>query len=150
MANLQAIATSFKAEVLSGIHALGTTVARGGTGADTFKAALYLTTGSIGAGTTAYGATNEVSGSGYSAGGVAFSWSAPSTSGTTAFTTPSANISFGTVTLGTAFDCVLLYNSSQSNRAVASYTFGSTTVSGGTFSLTMPTNDATNGLLRLA
>ena len=64
MANSQAMATSFKGEILSGIHALGTTVARGDTTADTVKAALYLASGSQGADTTAYSATNEVSGIG--------------------------------------------------------------------------------------
>lgn len=150
MANAQAVATSFKTELLTGIHALGTTVVRGSTAADAFKASLYVTTGSIGAATTAYSATNEVSGSGYSAGGITFTWVAPTSSGTTAYSTPSAALSYGTVTLATAFDCVLLYNSTQSNKAVASYTFGSTTVSAGTFTINMPTNDSTNGLLRLA
>jgi hypothetical protein len=135
---------------MNGIHALGTTVTRAGTGADTFKAALYVATASIGAGTTAYSSTNEVSGTNYTAGGATFTWSAPATSGTTAYTTPSANISWTTVTLSTSFDCVLLYNSTQSNKAVAAYTFGATTVTAGNFTLTMPTNDATTGLLRLA
>lgn len=150
MANSQAVCTSFKVEVLNGIHALGTTVTRGGTTADSFKAALYVATGSIGAGTTAYSATNEVSGTNYTAGGTAFTWSAPNSTGTTAFTTPSANISWSNVTLATAFDAVLLYNTSQSNKAVAVYTFGSQTVTAGNFTLTMPTNDASTGLLRLA
>lgn len=150
MANSQAICTSFKVEALNGIHALGTTVARGGTTADTFKAALYLASGSYGASSTAYSATSEVSGSGYSAGGVTFTWSAPASSGTTAYTTPSASISYGTVTLSTSFDAVMLYNSTQSDKAVGIYTFGATTVTAGTFTLTMPTNDSSTGLLRLA
>jgi len=150
MANSQAIATSFKSEILDGLHALGTSVVRAGTGADTFKAALYLATASIGAGTTAYSVTNEVSGTNYTAGGATFTWTAPTTSGTTAYTTPSANITWTTVTLSTAFDCVLLYNSTQSNRAVAAYTFGSQTVTAGNFTLTMPTNDSSTGLLRIA
>ena len=150
MANSQAICTSFKVEILNGIHALGTTVVRGATTADTFKAALYVATGSQGAGTTAYAATNEVSGTNYSAGGVTFAWSAPNSTGTTAFTTPSANIVYSTVTLSTSFDCVTLYNSTQSNKAVGVYTFGATTVTAGNFTLTIPTNDATTGLLRIA
>src|SRR5690242_9942725 len=99
MANSQAIATSFKVEALNGIHAFGTTVARGGTTADTFKAALFLASASIGAATTAYSATGEVSGTNYSAGGVTFTWVAPSSSGTTAFSTPSASLQWTTVTL---------------------------------------------------
>jgi hypothetical protein len=151
MANSQAIATSFKVELLDGIHAFGTTVTRGGTTADTFKAALYLTTASIGAATTAYSATGEVTGTNYTAGGVTVTnATAPTSSGTTAYWTPSASFSWTTVTLSTAFDCVLIYNSTQANRAVASYTFGAQTVSAGNFSLTMPTNDSSNALLRLA
>lgn len=150
MANTQAVATSFKTELLNGIHALGTSVVRGATTADTFKAALYLATATIGAATTAYSATNEVSGTNYTAGGVTFSWAAPSSTGTTAFTTPSAALAWTNVTLSTAFDCVLLYNSTQSNKAVAAYTFGSQTVTAGNFTINMPTNDSTNGLLRLS
>ena len=151
MANTQAICTSFKTELLSGIHALGTTVVRGGTAADTLKAALYLTTATVNAATTAYSATNEVSGTGYTAGGATVTAAtAPNATGTTAFWTPSASISWTTVTLATAFDCVLLYNSTQANKAVAAFTFGSQTVTAGNFTLTMPTNDATTGLIRLA
>lgn len=151
MANSQAICTSFKVDQLNAIHAFGTTVTRGGTGADSFKAALYLTTASIGAGTTAYSATNEVSGTNYSAGGIAVpSWIAPTSSGTTAYTTPSGSLVYTTVTLSTAFDCVLIYNSTQSNKAVAAYTFGAQTITAGTFTLTMPANDSTHALIQAA
>ena len=150
MANTQAVCTSFKTELLTGVHALGTTVTRGSTAADTFKAALYLATATVNASTTAYSATNEVSGTGYTAGGVTFSWIAPTSSGTTAYTTPSASFARTTVTLSTAFDCVLLYNSTQSNKAVSAHTFGSQTVTAGNFTITMPTNDSSTGLLRLA
>lgn len=154
MANSQAMATSFKVELLNGIHALGTSVVRGATTADSFKAALYLTTASIGAATTAYTATGEVSGTNYTAGGVdltgAVDWIAPTSTGTTAFSTPTANIVYTNVTLATAFDCVLIYNSTQGNKAVSAHTFGSQTITAGTLTLTMPTNDATTGLVRLA
>ena len=151
MSNTQAMCTSFKGEILSGIHALGTTVVRGATTADTLKAALYLASASIGAGTTAYSVTGEVSGAGYSAGGVAVTnATAPTTSGTTGYWTPSASLTYTTVTLTTAFDCVLIYNSSQNNKAISAHTFGSQTVTAGTFTLTMPTNDATNALIRVA
>ena len=106
MANTQAIATSFKVELLNGIHAFGTTVTRGATTADTFKAALYLASATYNASTTAYSATGEVSGSGYTAGGVTFSWVAPTSSGTTAYSTPSASFSWTTVTLATAFEAL--------------------------------------------
>lgn len=151
MANTTAIATSFKVELMNGIHALGTTVARGGTTADTIKAALFLVSATIGAATTAYSSTGEVTGTGYSAGGVTVTnATAPNSSGTTAFWTPSAAITYTTVTLSTAFDCVLIYNSTQSNKAVASWNFGSTTVTAGNFTINMPTNDSTNALLRIA
>jgi hypothetical protein len=151
MANTQAMCTSFKSEILSGIHALGTTVTRAGTGADTIKAALYLASASQGAGTTAYAVTGEVSGAGYSAGGVtATNATAPTSSGTTAYWTPSASFTYTTVTLTTSFDCVLVYNSTQSNKAISVHTFGAQTITAGTFVLSMPTNDASNALIRIA
>jgi hypothetical protein len=151
MANTQAMCTSFKGELLTGTHNFGTGVVRASTAADTFKAALYLASATIDASTTAYTATGEVSGTNYSAGGVTVTFgTAPSTSGTTAFVTPSASITYSAVTLSTAFDCVLIYNSSQSNKAVSVHTFGSQTVTAGTFTLTMPVNDASTGLIRLA
>lgn len=151
MANTQAMCTSFKQELMNGMHAFGTTVTRGATTADSFKAALYVATATISAATTAYSATNEVSGTGYTAGGVAIaSWNAPATTGTTAYTTPTASFAWATVTLATSFDCVLVYNSTQANRAVSAHTFGATTVTAGNFTLTMPTNDSTSGLIRIA
>lgn len=154
MANSQALCTSFKVQILNGIHALGTSVTRGATTADSFKAALYLVSASRGAGDTVYSSTGEVSGTNYTAGGVDLTgspdWIAPSSTGTTAFTTPTANIVYTNVTLSTAFDAVLIYNSTQGDKAVSVHTFGSQTVTAGTFTLTMPTNDATTGLLRIA
>ena len=146
--------TSFKVELLNGHHALGTSVVRGATTADSFKAALYLTTATINASTTAYTATGEVSGTNYVAGGVDLTgspdWIAPTSSGTTAFSTPTANIVYTNVTLSTAFDAVLLYNSTQSNKAVSVHTFGSQTITAGTLTLTMPVNDSSTGLIRIA
>ncbi len=156
MANSQAMCTSFKGELLIGNHQLGacTLTSRGSLTSptkDVVKAALFLASGSLGAGTTAYSGTSEVSGAGYSAGGVTVTnGTDPTTSGTTAIWTPSASIVYTTVTLTTAFDCVLLYNSSQSNKAISVHTFGSQTVTAGTFTLTMPTNDASNALIRIA
>ena len=151
MANTQAIASSFKSEVLSGLHAFGTSVVRAATTADTFKAALYLASATVGASTTAYSATGEVSGTGYTAGGLTVTnATAPSTSGTVGIWTPSASFVWTGLTLATAFDCVLLYNSTQGNRAVGSYTFGSQTITAGTFTLTMPANAAATALLRIA
>jgi hypothetical protein len=154
MANSQAICTSFKVEILNGIHAFGTSVVRAGTTADSFKAALYLASATTGAGNTVYTATGEVSGTGYSAGGVDLTgspdWVAPTSTSTTAFSTPTASFVFTTVTLSTAFDAVMIYNSTQGNKAVSVHTFGSQTITAGTFTLTMPTNDSSTGLIRLA
>ena len=152
MANSQAMCTSFKQDLLNGLHAFGTSVVRAGTGADTFKGALYLATGTVGAATAAYSATNEVTGANYTAtGATVTNATAPTTSGTTAFWTPSASLTWTTVTLATAFDALLLYNSTAAGKnSVAVYTFGSQTVTAGNLTLTMPTNDSSTGLLRLA
>jgi hypothetical protein len=152
MANTQAMTTSFKGELLNAYHNFSATnPARTVNTADTFKAALYLASATINAATTAYTSTGEVTGTNYTAGGITItSFNAPTTSGTTGYTTPTASFVYTTVTLSTAFDCVLVYNSTQGNRAVSAHTFGSQTVTAGTFTLTMPTNDATNALIRLA
>lgn len=151
MANSQAMCSSFKSELMKGIHALGTSVVRGATTADTIKAALFLASASRGAADTVYNTTGEVSGTNYTAGGVTVTnATAPSTSGTTGIWTPSASIVYTTVTLSSAFDAVLLYNSTQGDKAISVHTFGSQTITAGTFTLTMPTNDASNALLRLA
>ena len=150
MANSQAVCTSFKVDLLNAIHAFGTTVTRGTTTADTFFGALYLATGSLGAATTAYSSSNEVSGTGYTAGGQSVgSWDAPTSSGTTGYTTPASNLVWSGLTAA-AFDTVLVYNSTQSNKAVAVYTFGSQTITAGTLTLTMPSNAAATALLQLA
>lgn len=151
MPNTQAMTTSFKGEILTATHNFGTAPTRGSGAADTFKAALYETTATLGAGTTAYTVTNEVSGAGYSPGGVTVTnATAPATSGTTAYWTPSASITYSSVTLSTAFDAVLIYNSTQSNKAVSVHTFGSQTITAGTFTLLMPANAAGTALLNIA
>ena len=107
----------------------------------------------MGTTTTSYTtATTEVSGTGYSAGGVTVTFgTAPANTTTTSYLTPSASITYTTVTLSTSFDAMLLYNNTNSGKnAVAVFTFTAQTVSAGTFTLTMPTNDATTGLLRIA
>ena len=148
--------TSFMGELMTATHNFGTAPTRGTSATDTFKAALYLASATYNAATTAYSATGEVSGAGYTAGGVtvtaATAPTATNSSATAgvAFFTPSASITYTSVTLTTAFDAVLIYNSTQSNKAVAVYTFGSQTVTAGTFTLTMPSNTTTTALLRLA
>lgn len=156
MANTQSMCTSFMAELLTGTHNFGTAPIRAASTADTFKAALYETTATINASTTAYSSTGEVTGTGYTAGGVTVTNATPpastnsSATAGTAYWTPSASISYTTVTLTTAFDTVLIYNSTQSNKAVSVHTFGSQTVTAGTFTLTMPSNTTSTALLRLA
>lgn len=150
MANTQAMATSFMGELMTGTHNFTT-----GTG-DSFKAALYLASATYNAATTAYSATGEVSGVGYTAGGVAVtngaSPTATNSSATAgvAYWTPTASLTYTSVTLTTAFDSVLIYNSSKSNKAVSVHTFGSQTVTAGTFTLTMPSNSTSTALIRLA
>lgn len=149
MANSAGICTSFKVEMLNGIHAFGTTVTRGSTTKDDFKMALYQTTATIGPSTTAYTGTGEVSSANYTAGGAAVTnATAPTSSGTTAYWTPSASVSWTTVTFTT--DCALLYNDTQSDKAVGSYTFSSQTVTSGNFTLTMPSNTSSTALIQVA
>ena len=161
MANTQSMCTSFMAELMLGQHQLGTStiVSRGSLTSpttDTVKAALYLTSATINASTTAYSATGEVTGTNYTAGGVTVTnATAPTSTNSSAtagvaYWTPSASITYTTVTLSTAFDTVLLYNSTQSNKAISVHTFGSQTITAGTFTLTMPSNTTSTALLRLA
>ena len=151
MANTQAMTTSFKTEILTGTHNFGVAPIRAATTADAFKAALYLASATMNAASTAYTATGEVTGTNYAAGGIAVTnATVPANSGTTAYWTPSASLTYTTVTLSTAFDAVLIYNNTQANKAVSVHTFGSQTVTAGTFTLTMPTNDASTGLIRIA
>ena len=131
MANTQSMCTSFMGEVLTATHNFGTAPTRGTSAADTFKAALYLASATVNASTTAYSSTNEVTGTNYTAGGVTVTnataptaTNSSSTAGV-AYWTPSASITYTNVTLTTAFDAVLIYNSSQSNKAVSVHTFGS-------------------------
>ena len=150
MANTQSMCTSFMSELMTATHNFTT-----GTG-NTFKAALYLTSATVNASTTAYASTGEVTGTNYVAGGVTvtngtspLSTNSSATAGV-AYWTASAPITYTTVTLSTAFDAVLIYNSSASNKAVSVHTFGSQTVTAGTFTLTMPSNTTSTALLRLA
>ena len=150
MANTQSMCTSFMSELMTATHNFTT-----GTG-NTFKAALYLSSATVNASTTAYSSSNEVTGTNYVAGGVnvtngtsPLSTNSSATAGV-AYWTPSASITYTTVTLSTAFNCLLIYNSSASNKAVSVHTFGDQTITAGTFTLTMPSNTTTTALLRLA
>lgn len=156
MANTQSMCTSFLEEVLTGTHNFGTAPVRATGAADTFKAALYEATATMDASATVYTVSGEVSGAGYTAGGVTVTNATPPASTNTsatagvAYWTPSASIVYTGVTLTTAFDAVLMYNSTQADKAVAVFTFGSQTITSGNFTLTMPTNNTSSALLRLS
>jgi len=143
-------------ELLTATHNFGTAPIRAASTADTFRGALYLASATVNAATTVYSSTGEVTGAGYSAGGVvvtnATAPTATNSSATAgvAYWTPSASLTYTSVTLATAFDAVLIHNASQSNKAVSVHTFGSQTITAGTFTLTMPVNNTTTALLRLA
>jgi len=141
--------TSFKLELLTAIHAFTTTVARGATTADTFKIALYTSSATLDASTTAYSATNEVaSGGGYTTGGNTLTSPTTTSSGTTAYV-DFADSSWTSATF-TARGA-LIYNSTQTNKSVVVLDFGSDkSVSAGTFTIVFPTNDASNAIIRLA
>ena len=150
MANTQAMCTSFMGELMTATHNFTTSTG------NSFKAALFLASATLNASTTAYSTSGEVSGTGYTAGGIAVTnGTSPtatnsSTTAGVAYWTPSANLVYTTVTLATAFDTVLIYNSTSSNKAVSVHTFGSQTITAGTFTLTMPSNTTSTALLRLA
>jgi hypothetical protein len=149
MAITQSMTTSFKVEILNGIHAFGTTVTRGATTPDTFKIALYTSSATLDSTTTVYSTTNEVAtGGGYSAGGNTLTTVAPTSSGTTAFLDfNDTTWSSSTITANGA----LIYNNTQSNKAVAVLAFGSDkSSSGGNFTIQFPVADASNAILRIA
>ena len=152
MANTQAFCSQAKVDLMNGKHAFGASVVRGATTKDAYKAALYLASATRNAGDTVYSVTGEVSGTNYSAGGVAVTTgTAPALDTTTAHFTPSASIVYTNVTLSTAFDAVLIYNNTSATKlALSVHTFGSQTVTAGDFTLTMPVNDGTTGLIRIA
>jgi hypothetical protein len=140
MANTQGISGASKQAAMSAIL-----------DGKTLKAALYLASATTGPSNAAYTATGEVSGTNYTAGGV--SVTNANTAGltsTTAYWTPSASIVYTNVTLSTAFDAVMIYSTTDTNRNIGVFTFGSQTVTAGTLTLTMPTNDSSTGLVRFA
>lgn len=149
MAITQAMATSFKSEILTATHNFGTAPIRAAATADTFKIALFTSAATLSAATTAYSTTNETSGTGYTAGGNTLTISTtPTTSGTTAY------LSFSNTTWSTSTitaNGALIYNSTQGNKAVAVLAFGgdkSSTV--GDFTIQFPTADATSAIIRIA
>ena len=149
MAITQAMCTSFKTELLQGVHNFynGSGGGSAGTGA-TFKLALYTSSATLGAATTAYATTNETTGTAYNAGGNSLTNVTPTSSGTTAFT-DFADTTWSTSTI-TARGA-LIYNSTQSNKAVAVLDFGSDkSSSSGDFTIQFPTADSSNAIIRIA
>lgn len=139
MAITQAMCTSFKSEILGAVHDMDT---------HTLKMALYTSIATLGAATTAYSATNEVSGTNYSAGGVAITNASIATSGTTAY------VDFDDVVF-TNVDITargaLIYNSSATNKAVAVLDFGEDkTATDGDFTVVMPAAGASTAIIRIA
>lgn len=141
--------TSFKQQLLYGVHDFDSSTG------DTFNIALYTSSATLNAATTAYTASNETSGTGYSAGGQALTSVNPTTSGTTAFV-DFADETFSTATI-TARGA-LIYNTtpnttsvSVSNPAVVVLDFGSDkTSTAGDFTIVFPANDASNAIIRIA
>ena len=149
MAITQAMATSFKVEILDGIHAFGTTVVRGSTAADSFYLALYTSAATLDATTAAYTATNEASGTGYVAGGQLLTISQVPTSTSTTAWLDFDNETWTSSSI-TARGC-MIYNYSQSNKCVAVLDFGADkTSTDGDFTIIFPAADSSNAIIRIA
>jgi len=145
MAITSAVCTSFKQEILVGTHNFTAT------SGNTFKIALFTSDASLGASTTAYSTSNEItnsSGTAYTAGGATLTSVTPTTSGTTALC-DFADVSFSSASF--TANGALIYNDTQSDKAVAVIAFGGDkTVSSGTFTIQFPTADASNAIIRIA
>jgi len=142
MAITQAMCTSFKKELLEGTHNFKNS------GGSTFKLALFTSSATLGAATTAYATTNEVTGTNYTAGGLALTRVDPSSSGTTALT-DFADLTFSTASV--TANGALIYNSSASDKAVIVLAFGGDkTSTAGDFTIQFPAADASNAIIRIA
>jgi len=145
MAITSAICTSFKVELLKGVHNFTATTG------NTFKIALYDSDATLGAGTTAFSTSEEItntSGSAYTSGGATLTSVTPTSSSTTAIC-DFADVSFSSASF--TANGALIYNSSATNAAVCAIAFGSDkTATNGTFTIQFPTADATNAIIRLA
>ena len=151
MAISQAMVTSFKVEILTATHNFGTAPTRGTSAADVFKLALYTSSATLGAATTAYTTSDEVSSSGtnYTAGGLTLTVSqVPTSTGTTAFL-DFDDLTFPSATL--TANGALIYNATQSNKAVAVLAFGGDkTSTAGNFTIQFPAAAASTAILRIA
>ena len=151
MAISQTLATSFKVEILDGIHNFGVGVIRASTTADTFKIALYSTLATINDTTTVYTTQDEVTGTGYTAGGntLVISQVPTSTSTETTAWLNFANSSWTTASFSA--DGALIYNSTQGNKAVAVLNFGGTkTATAQTFTVTFPASTSDAAIIRIS
>jgi hypothetical protein len=148
MSILQGATTSFKVELLQAVHNFGPT------SPNTFKIALYTANADINASTTVYSTTNEVTGTGYTAGGNTLVISTSPTSGNNSSSIPTAYISFTNTSWTSASfttRAALIYNSSQGNKSVAILDFGADkTVSNDTFQIIFPTPDANSAIVRIS
>ena len=143
MAITQAMCTSFKKELLEGVHNFKNS------GGNDFKLALYTSSASLDASTTAYTTSNEVSGTGYTAKGASLTRVDPSTSGTTALTDFS-DLTFSTATI-TARGALIFNDTASGDPAVAVLDFGGDkTSTAGYFTIQFPTADASNAIIRIA
>ena len=138
MAFDQTLTTSFKQEVLLGVHDLDT---------DTLKIALYTASAALNATTTVYSSANEITGTGYTAGGVILTGATVLTSGTTAYV--DFNNAVWPVANFTARGA-LIYNASKGNKSIAVLDFGADKTTTTSFTLQMPANTATAALIRFA
>lgn len=135
--------TSFKVELLKGVHNFSAS------GGDTFKMALYTSAATLDATTTAYSATNEVSGTGYTAGGAALTNVDPTSTGTTAFA-DFADVTWASATI-TARGALIYNSSAAGNPAVAVLDFGADkSTSASNFTVVMPTADSSTAVVRIA
>jgi hypothetical protein len=148
MSILQGATTSFKVELLQAVHNFGPT------SANTFKVALYTANANINADTTVYSTTNEVTGTGYTAGGNTLTISTSPTSGNDSSNIPTAYISFANTSWANASftaRAALIYNVTQGNKSVAVLDFGADkTVSNDTFQIIFPTPDANSAIVRIS
>jgi len=143
MAISTAMCTSFKKELMEAVHNFKNS------GGSTFNLALYTSSATLDAATTAYTATNEVSGTGYTAKGAALTRVDPTTSGTTAFT-DFADLTFSSSTI-TANGALIFNESAAGDPSVCSLAFGGDkTSTAGDFTIQFPTADASNAIIRIA
>lgn len=135
--------TSFKKELLEAVHNFKSS------GGSTFKLALYTNSATFNASTTAYTATNEISGTGYTAGGGTLTRVDPTSSGTTAFT-DFADLTFSTATI-TARGALIYNDTAAGDPTVVVLDFGEDkTSTAGDFTIVFPTADASNAIIRIA